>query len=97
MKITNVFGIKMDLDLEALKESGDIEECCACAGLSAYSYDLVNLDPEKVLFKSKGEQKSMIAHIGASSGFEWECGHCRANNVPVDSPLLHPCYTHSED
>ena len=36
--------------------------------------------------------------ISACSGMgEWTCGNCKTPWMSVDSPLNHPCYTHSED
>jgi hypothetical protein len=79
------------LDIEALVESGDIECCAACQEYSAYSWTYVTPKEHHVRL---GYDKGDIAHIGACSGFEWECGHCGAHNVPEDSPLLDEVYTH---
>lgn len=71
-------------ELARLVECGDIEECAACGRLSAYAWQ----DVERL--EARG-----VAHIGAASGFEWQCGHCSASNVPQDSPLLAEVYTHT--
>jgi hypothetical protein len=81
----------IDLNIEALLESGDIECCAACGEHSAYSWRYVT--PKEHHYRL-GYNKGEIAHIGAASGFEWECGHCGAHNVPEDSPLLAEVYTH---
>jgi hypothetical protein len=57
------------------------EFCPVCQKLSAYSWDDVN-------------DELSIAHIGTASCFDWACGHCQRTWAPVDSPILHPCYTH---
>jgi hypothetical protein len=81
----------VELDIDALVESGDIVCCAACQEHSAYSWAYVT--PKEHHFRL-GYNPGDIAHVGASSGFEWECGHCGANNVPEDSPLLAEVYTH---
>jgi hypothetical protein len=73
--------------------SGDIVECAACEELSAYSFD--NVTPRGHYFRGCWD-KGEIAHVGACSSFEWECGHCGANNVDADAPILAECYTHTE-
>ena len=78
-------------DIEALMESGAIVECARCSELSAYAWRYV---AEKPSYYRGCYDKGEVAHVGACSGFEWECGHCGANNVPHDSPLLHELYTH---
>lgn len=70
----------------------DIVECARCGEKSAWAWGDVTAKSEYRLDAKPGE----IAHIGAASCFEWECGHCGANNVDVDSPTLHECYTHRE-
>jgi len=80
------------MDTESLIESGDIVECAACGELSAYSFDLVTARSEYRLDANPGE----IAHVGAASCWEFECGHCGANNVEVDAPILAEVYTHQE-
>lgn len=79
------------VDIDALVESGDINCCAACSEHSAFSWAYVT--PKEQHFRL-GYEPGDIAHIGACSGFEWECGHCGANNVPEDSPLLAELYTH---
>lgn len=80
-----------ELDIEALQESGDIVECAACGELSAYAWQYV---ADKPSYSRGCYDKGEIAHVGAASGSEFECGHCGAHNVEADSPLLHECYTH---
>jgi len=74
----------MDKDTQALIDSGDIEVCPACGGLSAYCHADVD--------ETKG-----IAHIGATSCFEWECGHCHTHWTDADSPINAECYTHNSE
>lgn len=80
-----------NIDIEALKESGDIVECAGCGELSAYAWQFV---ADKPSYSRLCFEKGEIAHVGACSGSEWECGHCGANNVEADSPLLAEVYTH---
>jgi hypothetical protein len=74
-----------------LIESGDVRECAGCGELSAYSWDDVSVKPDGERF-----QPGEIAHIGAASCFEWQCGHCGAYNAFKDAPILAECYTHVE-
>ena len=78
-------------DIQALIREGGIRKCAACRQLSAYAWQYVTAKPSysRGCF-SRGE----IAHIGAASCFEWECGHCGANNVFRSAPILAECYTH---
>lgn len=62
-------------------EKGDIEVCPNCGGMSAYYWGYVN-------------KPHNIAHIPASSSFEWQCGHCRAFITEKDSPINAECFTH---
>jgi hypothetical protein len=87
--VTEVVSEK--IDVEALKASGDIVECADCGELSAYSWRYV---AEKEHYFRLGFEKGEIANVGAASCFEWDCGHCGANNVPEDSPLLAEVFTH---
>lgn len=82
---------RSDLDLEQLIQSGEVRECAACGRYSAYNWEHVTagVDSERC-------QSTHIAHIGTCSGFEWQCGHCGANNVFKDAPILAECYTHEE-
>ena len=77
--------------LAALKEEGDVVECAACGELSAYAWQNVT---EKPSYHRMCWERGEIAHVGAASGFEWECGHCGANNVDADAPILAEVYTH---
>jgi hypothetical protein len=67
--------------VQALIRKGDIEVCPVCEGLSAYSH--LDVDEEHG-----------INHIGATSCFEWECGHCHRSFADADSPIMAECYTH---
>lgn len=85
--------------LNRLLTSGDIVECAACGELSAYAAqnvdDQVPHDPNT--WACRGWTKGQVAHVGVACAWTWECGHCGATNCYPDSPILHPCYTHSED
>ena len=78
--------------IEALIESGDLLECSQCLELSSYNSNLVTARSTFRLDAKPGE----IAHVGASSCHEWECGHCGANNVDIGSPILAEVYTHRD-
>lgn len=66
---------------QELIESGNVEVCPVCGGLSAYAWQDVNED---------------IAHIPTASCWEWECGHCGAHLVDASAPILAEVYTHHE-
>lgn len=78
--------------VETLLETGDLKRCAACGELSADSWNLVTARNDFRLDANPGE----IAHVGAASCWEWECGHCGANNVEADSPILAEVYTHRD-
>ena len=98
---------EFSFDMENLDEStkenvlkGSIEICLCCRELSAYAWqdttsydDLGDIIPGG--FKPAPDT---IAHISSCSGLgEWQCGHCGKHLVEANSPLLAPCWTHSED
>lgn len=80
-----------EIDIEKLVSLGDIVQCAACDEYNSYAWIHV---PEKESYLRGCYKKGEIAHIGASSCFEWECGHCGANNVDPESPTLAEVYTH---
>lgn len=69
---------------EELIESGRGERCLVCQGVSAYAWSEVS-------------EEEGIAHIGTSSCWEWQCGHCGTRHVERGSPIDHPAYTHRDD
>ena len=73
-----------------------IEECPACGGRSAYAWE--DVSPELIrgttYERPSPAQRSLVAHIGAASAFEWTCGHCGTSWTPKDSPLTAEAYTH---
>lgn len=71
----------------ALILDGSIEICPVCSELSAYCYTDSHED----------EGPGFIGVITLASCFEWRCPHCDSHIVDADSPINHPCYTHSED
>lgn len=77
--------------IETLLASGALVRCAGCGELSSFSWQHVT---HKQSYPRLCWQPGEIAHIGAASGFEWECGHCAASNVPLDSPLLAEVFTH---
>ena len=79
--------------IDALIHSRDIVQCAACGELSAHSWDLVT---EKETYYRLGWDPGEIAHVGAASCFEWECGHCGAHHVKIRAPILAEVYTHSD-
>lgn len=80
------------MTVDELIEAGDVVECAACGEHSAYAWDLVTARSEFRMDAETGQ----IAHVGAASCFEWECGHCGAHNVHRDAPILAEYYTHVE-
>lgn len=69
-----------------------VETCARCGELSAYCWDDCTAYPDGE--HTYDPEPGTIAHIGTASCWEWECGHCRANNVERDSPINAECYTH---
>lgn len=87
-------------DLSILIEDGSVEECQICGGHSAYAWQDVSSelsDSNDIYSRPTKGQGHLIAHIGAASGFEWECGHCGAHHVQRDSAINSECYTHVSD
>ena len=80
-------------EVQALIDDGSIEECPVCGALSAYAYQDSNIPGED----DYDTNSPVVYMIGACSGYEWTCGKCGTSFTPADSPLNHPCYTHSED
>ena len=70
-------------NIQELVDNGSILECPGCGGLSAHAWEDV-------------DEANGIAHIGAASCCEWQCGHCKTYWMEKGCPLDHPCYTHRE-
>lgn len=99
-------------EFQNLVNSGDILECPVCGSYSAY-YEFVNMnsDTKSRFINSDGLNDSNeeytndeiltnwpdVYSIGACSCFEWQCGKCKTYLMPENSPINHPCYTHSKD
>jgi hypothetical protein len=81
------------MDAASLLAQGYARECPNCGEVSAYSWDDADEDYEPY----GGIQPGKVGHIPCASGYEWECGHCRAHLVHRDAPILAACYTHAED
>lgn len=85
-------------EIEQKIAEGDLERCAACDEVSAYDYTLADMQPGETADSDTitrfGWDPGQIAIVGGASGFEWQCGHCGATNVPHNSPLLAECYTH---
>jgi hypothetical protein len=81
---------------DLLIEQGDILSCPVCGEFSAHSWNDSNMDEDGNRYDNCTGEPADIWHIGAASGFEWECGNpaCRAHLVERDSPILAECYTH---
>lgn len=62
-----------------------IWECPACYGINAWDWN----EADKASSLLKVEVK--CAH---GSGFDNICGHCGADIVRKDSPIMAECYTH---
>jgi hypothetical protein len=62
--------------------------CPECGQVNAYNYE----DAERASRLLKDEVK-----VSFGSCFDNICGGCRCDIVNPDSPILAPCYTHSED
>jgi hypothetical protein len=87
-------------EIERLIENGSIVVCPVCEGLSAHAWgDTTSYDQfvDGIIPGGFVPAKGTIAHIGTSSCWEWECGHCKSHVVEAGSPLTDPCYTHEED
>jgi hypothetical protein len=78
-------------DLYSLIDAGDVRACAGCGEYSAHSWDHVTSKSD-----TGRPERGEIGHIGASSCFEWQCGHCSAYNAFKDAPILAECYTHVE-
>lgn len=84
-------------DVEHLLASGDIVCCPVCGELSAFSWQDTTAYPEgEPIHRGMKLEPGTIAHVGACSCWEWECGHCGAHLVEVDSTINHPAYTHAD-
>jgi hypothetical protein len=85
-------------ELDAALEDATVLQCAACGKLSAFAWSLCDAYPDgEAIFRGMPLPADKIAHIGCSSAYEWECGHCQATNVDPDSPTLASCYTHWDD
>jgi len=62
--------------------------CPECGSVNAFSHE----DAER--FTKKTGEPCSVSH---GSCFEDICGNCGRSIVAADSPILAPCYTHSED
>ena len=64
---------KVRAEVLELINSGDVVECPNCGALNAYSWEVAEVYG--------------IAHIPASSCWEWQCGECGVHWADADSPL----------
>ena len=80
-----------------LLNNGYAEECPSCGAISTYDWNDANYceNCTEPMGLDLPEQ-DRIYHIGAASGFEWECGKCRSSWTPADSPLTAEVYTHRD-
>lgn len=86
---------------EDLLYAEDVITCPSCGAYNAYAWQDSNVDPntrKRVYLEGADgvEQNSApdIYHIPTASGFEWQCGKCGTNWMPIDSPLNAEVYTH---
>lgn len=87
-------------EIESLIKDGSIVVCPACLEMSAHAWQdstAYEQFTDGIIPGGFIPSKGSIAHVGASSCWEWECGHCRAHVVDADSPLTCPCYTHENN
>jgi len=62
--------------------------CPVCDHVNAFSYEDAD--------RATARLHTPVA-ICTGSCFDNICGHCKSNIVEPDSPILSPCYTHSEE
>ena len=82
-----------DCYTKLLLVKGYAEQCPSCDAVSAYAWEDVNYAPLADVDEGAPESER-VYHIGAASGFEWECGSCGKSWTPEDSPLTAEVYTH---
>lgn len=68
--------------------SRNVWECPVCGYINVW--DSNNIDRVKALCKT---DKVAVCH---GSSFDNVCGHCGADLVAKDSPILAECYTHQD-
>lgn len=77
----------------------NIETCPGCGERSAYAWsDTTSYDelPDNIVPGGFKPEPGTVAHIGTSSCWEWQCGHCGTSWTESGSPLTFPAYSHSE-
>ena len=62
--------------------------CPECGTVNAWNWE----DAERA-----SKRLGVKVEVCSGSCFDNICGHCGADIVNQDSPILAPCYTHSED
>ena len=62
--------------------------CPQCETINAWNWE----DAERA-----SKRLGVKVEVCSGSCFDNICGHCGADIVNQDSPILAPCYTHSED
>jgi len=86
---------------------GNLWICPECGAINAYNHE----DAERALRKIErvGPRWHPVPHafsggfrkvevvVCSGSCFDNICGSCHSNIVQPNSPILAPCYTHSED
>jgi hypothetical protein len=78
-------------------QTPDVEQCGRCGEFSAYCWDDCNAYgdfADGIVPGGFVPAPGTIAHIGCSSSWEWECGHCGTRWVERNSPINAECYTH---
>lgn len=76
-------GIDPDRLVDAQVTEEDLFECPRCGGSSAFAPEVAEL--------------LGIPTVGACSGWEVTCGHCRTMFVERDAPIVSPLFGFPED
>jgi hypothetical protein len=79
-------------DLEIMDEpAADVWRCPCCDGLNVWAWTAAELASKK--------HKIPLNDFKTASGscFDNICGHCGADLVKEDSPILAQCFTHNGD
>ena len=61
--------------------------CPACGGLNVWNWE----DADRLA------ERGMTVKVAHGSCFDNVCGHCGADLVLADSPIMADCYTHAAD
>jgi hypothetical protein len=73
--------------LERTDPARRLWECACCAGLSAWNWT----DAERAQWLT-----NKLVAVAWGSCWDNVCGHCGADFIRADAPILAECYTHVE-